>query len=86
MTVSPSCRSSSGRVIGISLSVVRSPYEGRADTAVVGAGQQSIGQLRLVANMTSSGTPVSSRRSSSAAQSPGRYKARPTRACPAGAA
>jgi hypothetical protein len=31
----------------------------------------------LVANMTSSGTPASSRRSSSAAQSAGRYRARP---------
>ena len=36
--------------------------------------------------MTSSGTPASSRRSSSAAQSSGRYRARPIRACPAGAA
>ena len=40
----------------------------------------------FVANMTSSGTPASSRRSSSAAQSAGRYRARPIRACPAGAA
>ena len=36
--------------------------------------------------MISSGTPASSRRSSSAAQSAGRYRARPIRACPAGAA
>ena len=36
--------------------------------------------------MTSSGTPASSRRSSSAAQSAGRYRARPIRACPAGVA
>ena len=38
----------------------------------------------FVANMISSGTPASSRRSSSAAQSAGRYRARPIRACPAG--
>jgi hypothetical protein len=38
----------------------------------------------FVANRTSSGTPASSRRSSSAAQSAGRYRARPISACPAG--
>ena len=37
-------------------------------------------------NMTSPGTPASSRRSPSAAQSAGRYRARPASACPAGAA
>ena len=40
----------------------------------------------FVSNVISSGTPASSRRSSSAAQPSGRYRARPIRACPAGAA
>jgi hypothetical protein len=38
----------------------------------------------FVANLASSGIPASSRRSSSAAQSAGRYRARSVRACPAG--
>ena len=56
--------------------------EGGVDPQGVRAVEQGAASCGLVANMTSSGTPASSRCSSSAAQAPGRYSARPISACP----
>jgi hypothetical protein len=57
-------------------------HEGGADPGRVRAIQQDIASCGLVANSTSSGTPASSRCSSSAAHPSGRYNARPISACP----
>lgn len=57
--------------------------ESRADAAVMGMLEQPTGQLRLGFEHDLVRTQASSRRSSSAAQSTGRHRARPIWACPA---
>ena len=57
-------------------------HEGGADPQACARSSRTPASCGLVANSTSSGTPASSRCSSSAAHPSGRYKARPISACP----